>query len=56
MSFWEPKGLSLLYIKGQNPITWKILLYDTFEHSIEQGHFAFMILLLGFCHDIFGWY
>ena len=38
---------------GQNLVTWKILLYDTFEHAIEQGHFAFMMSFLGFYHDIF---
>ena len=43
----------IYYIKGQNMVTWKILLYDTFEHSIEQGLFTFMMPLLGFWYDIF---
>ena len=36
MSFREPKELSLLYMKGKNLVTWKILPDDIFEYSIEQ--------------------
>ena len=54
MLFLRTQRIKPIVPKAQNPVTWKILLYDTFEHSIEQGRFTLMMSHLGFYDDIFG--